>query len=183
MTNRKIAGVAAGLSDFFGIDLTLIRVLFVLSIFFTGGAGPLIYLLCWMVVPQAPTPTNPTPPPPRRGLVWIIVVIALVAGIGITIRDHYAIIIAAVVLVAAVLIWRKIRGRGSWKTHKEFEKARLAWQRRLDEQARQAPPPTYLGGDPFQIGSFYPQPPPPSPGPANPPGPADPSAPSGFQPR
>ena len=172
MANRQIAGVAAGLSDFFGIDATLVRVLFVLSLFFTGGAGPLIYLLCWMVVPKAPTPYTQAPRR-KHGLAWVIAVVALIIGFVITVNDHRTIVIAAIVLVGAAVVWRKVRGRESWKTRKEFEKARLAWQRRLDEQSRQAAGPTPLGGNPFQIGSFYS--PPPGPGsPLDLDGPGDP---------
>ena len=153
--------MAAGLSDFFGIDATLIRVLFVLTTIFTG-VGALIYLLCWVLIPQSVSPSSP-PRPRRRGLIWVIAVFALVIGTLNAINDNRALVIALVVLVVVAFLWRKIQGRGSWKAHKEFEKARLAWQRRLDEQASQAAPPTYLGGDPFQIGSFYPAPPPPGP--------------------
>jgi len=182
MANRQIAGVASGLSDFFGIDTTLVRVLFLLSLFFTGGAGPLIYLLCWLVVPKGPTPYGQPPRIAKRSLIWVIAVAALIVGIIIAINDHTTLFVAVVVLLCALLVWRKVRGRGSWKTRKEFEKARLAWQRRLDEQARQAAPTTYLGNDPFQIGSFYSPPPSPldldaPPGPLNldaPPSPYDP---------
>jgi len=153
--------VAAGLSDFFGIDVTLIRVLFVLSAFFTGGAGPLIYLVLWVTLP-AVTPTSPSAPPSatRRGLGWLLVIVALIAGIAIAASDHRTFVITAVVLGTALLLWRRSRGRQSWKTRKEFDKARLAWQRRLDEHASQAARPTYLGGNPVQIDSFYPQSPP-----------------------
>jgi len=150
--------VAAGLSDFFGIDATVIRVLFVLTTIFTG-VGAVIYVLCWILIPQAASSGSPTSPP-RHGLVWVIVVFALIIGGLNAINDNRALFLAIVVLVAAGLIWRNVRRRGSWKAHKEFEKARLNWQRRLDEQANQAARPTTLGGDPFQIDSFYPTPPP-----------------------
>lgn len=170
MSDRRIAGVASGLSDFFGIDATLIRVLFVLSTFFGGGAGALIYLICWLVLPAGPA--TPTPSPPQRGqhrgLAWVIVVCALIlAGVN-AIHDHRTIFIAVVVLVIAVFIWRKARTRTSWKAHRDFEKARLAWQRRIDEQASNANPPTTLGGDPFHIDSFYPPSPPDEEDPNNP---------------
>ncbi|MEK7146268.1 MAG: PspC domain-containing protein [Patescibacteria group bacterium] len=47
-----IAGVASGLAAYFGIDALLIRVLFVISIFF-GGFGIMLYLLLWLVIPLA----------------------------------------------------------------------------------------------------------------------------------
>jgi len=158
-TNGRIAGVASGLSDFFGIDATLVRALFVLATVFTG-VGALIYVLCWIIIPIAATPGSSPKRPQRRGLVWAIVVFALIIGTWNAISDNRALFIAIVILILAAFVWRRIRRRGSWKAHKEFAKARLAWQRRLDEQANQAAPPTNLGGDPFQIDSFYPAPPP-----------------------
>jgi phage shock protein PspC (stress-responsive transcriptional regulator) len=52
-TNRKIAGVAGGLAEFFNADPTLIRVLFVVLALF-GGSGLLIYIVMWILVPDAP---------------------------------------------------------------------------------------------------------------------------------
>jgi|GEM_PF-1634759 len=161
MATRRIAGVAAGLSDFFGIDVTLIRALFILSAIFTGGAGPLIYLVLWMVVPRSSSgPFSSAAPPPRRSLGWVIVVAALIMGAAVTAYDHRSWIIAIVVVLIGFSLWRKLRGRHSWKTRKEFEAARLAWQRRMDQQATQATQTPNPGQDPFHIGSFYPQAPP-----------------------
>lgn len=49
--NAKIAGVAGGLADFFGLDVSLVRILFVASVLF-GGSGLLIYLALWIVIPK-----------------------------------------------------------------------------------------------------------------------------------
>lgn len=51
---RMIAGVSSGLSAYFNIDPVWIRLLFVVSLF-VGGAGVLIYIILWVVVPQAIT--------------------------------------------------------------------------------------------------------------------------------
>jgi phage shock protein PspC (stress-responsive transcriptional regulator) len=46
-----VAGVCAGLADYLGIDATLIRLAFAaLTIF--GGAGVLLYLIAWALVPE-----------------------------------------------------------------------------------------------------------------------------------
>jgi phage shock protein PspC (stress-responsive transcriptional regulator) len=46
-----VAGVCTGLADYLGIDVTLVRLGFAaLTIF--GGAGILLYLIAWLVVPQ-----------------------------------------------------------------------------------------------------------------------------------
>jgi phage shock protein C len=48
-----IGGVAAGLAEYFDIDPTLIRVLFVITLFL-GGTGILAYILLWIIVPEEP---------------------------------------------------------------------------------------------------------------------------------
>lgn len=52
--NAMLAGVASGLSKYFGLDVLLIRILFVLSVFIWGW-GILLYLLLWLLVPEAKT--------------------------------------------------------------------------------------------------------------------------------
>ncbi len=52
-TDRMMAGVCGGLAQYFNTDATLIRVLFVL-LTVLGGAGPLIYLAMWIIVPSEP---------------------------------------------------------------------------------------------------------------------------------
>ena len=58
-TNRLVAGVCGGLGEYFNIDATLIRVLFVVFTVF-GGAGLIIYLAMWIIVPNASTTLPPT---------------------------------------------------------------------------------------------------------------------------
>ena len=49
---RMVAGVCGGLADYFNIDATVIRVLFlVLAVF--GGTGLVVYLVMWIIVPDA----------------------------------------------------------------------------------------------------------------------------------
>ncbi|AYA35942.1 PspC domain-containing protein [Hymenobacter oligotrophus] len=52
--NGSIGGVAAGLAAYMGIEVAILRIVFVLSIFL-GGTGLLLYLILWMVVPPART--------------------------------------------------------------------------------------------------------------------------------
>ena len=52
-SDRMVAGVAAGLGEYLGIDITIIRLLFVLT-FFTVGGGGLVYLVMMLVVPEEP---------------------------------------------------------------------------------------------------------------------------------
>jgi phage shock protein PspC (stress-responsive transcriptional regulator) len=51
-TDRKLAGVCGGLAQYFDIDATLIRVLFVAITLF--GAGLVLYLAMWIIVPEEP---------------------------------------------------------------------------------------------------------------------------------
>jgi phage shock protein C len=50
-TDRVIAGVAGGIARRFGFNSTLVRLAWVLSVFF-GGFGILVYLLLWIVLPK-----------------------------------------------------------------------------------------------------------------------------------
>ena len=52
-TNRQIAGVCGGLSEYFHLDATLIRVIFVV-LAVVGGSGLLLYLILWAVIPEEP---------------------------------------------------------------------------------------------------------------------------------
>jgi phage shock protein PspC (stress-responsive transcriptional regulator) len=51
--NRRLAGVAGGVAEFFGIDPTLVRVLWFLSIF-AGGFSILLYIALAIFVPLEP---------------------------------------------------------------------------------------------------------------------------------
>jgi phage shock protein C len=53
-TNRMLGGVCGGLAEYLNTDATLIRVLFVL-LTVLGGAGPIIYLGMWIIVPNQPS--------------------------------------------------------------------------------------------------------------------------------
>lgn len=50
-TNRVIGGVAGGLGEYFEIDPTIVRIIFVLLTIF-GGSGVLIYILLWILLPS-----------------------------------------------------------------------------------------------------------------------------------
>jgi phage shock protein C len=51
--DRRLAGVASGMAEFFGLDPTLVRVLWFLSIFL-GGFTILLYLALAIIVPLEP---------------------------------------------------------------------------------------------------------------------------------
>lgn len=50
--NRMIAGVCSGIADYFGWDVTLMRILYVLATFFTAFSGGIVYLILWVIMPE-----------------------------------------------------------------------------------------------------------------------------------
>jgi phage shock protein C len=64
-TQRMVAGVCGGLAEYFNVDTTVIRVLFLILTLF-GGSGLVVYVVMWILVPDAskapPTPSAPPPP-------------------------------------------------------------------------------------------------------------------------
>lgn len=52
-TDIKLCGVCGGLAEYFDIDPTIIRLIFIFLTLF-GGGGVLIYLICALVVPKSP---------------------------------------------------------------------------------------------------------------------------------
>ncbi|MCJ8209463.1 PspC domain-containing protein [Mucilaginibacter sp. RS28] len=63
---KTIAGVCAGLADYFNVDVSLVRLIFVLTLIFKGGGG-MIYIVLWIVLPKKPftfvPPVDYTVPP------------------------------------------------------------------------------------------------------------------------
>jgi phage shock protein PspC (stress-responsive transcriptional regulator) len=51
---RMLAGVAAGIAGYLGVDVTLIRIAFVVFTFL-GGAGIPAYLACLLLIPEEGT--------------------------------------------------------------------------------------------------------------------------------
>ncbi len=59
--NRKIAGVCAGFAEYFDLDVTLVRVVWLIVALF-GGGGILAYIIAWIVMPEEPEYVAVTPP-------------------------------------------------------------------------------------------------------------------------
>jgi phage shock protein C len=53
-TNRQIAGVCGGLAEYFNVDPTIVRVLFVIGTLL-GGPGLILYIILAVVVPDEAT--------------------------------------------------------------------------------------------------------------------------------
>ena len=52
--DRKIAGFCGGLAEYFGIDSTVVRLVYVLLTILSFGFGILFYLIAWIIVPRNP---------------------------------------------------------------------------------------------------------------------------------
>lgn len=50
--DSMIAGVCAGIADYFEVDPTLIRLAWVFLTLIGFGAGILAYIICWIVIPR-----------------------------------------------------------------------------------------------------------------------------------
>ncbi len=52
--NQQLAGVCAGIAEYFGWDITLVRVIYaLLTISTVGFPGLVLYLILWMIMPLA----------------------------------------------------------------------------------------------------------------------------------
>jgi len=50
--DKKIAGVCGGLANYFGMDASVVRIIWLLATIFTAFAGVLIYILLMIVMPS-----------------------------------------------------------------------------------------------------------------------------------
>jgi len=50
---KMLSGVAGGIAEYFDLDPTLVRILFIVTLFM-GGSGVVAYIILWIVVPEAP---------------------------------------------------------------------------------------------------------------------------------
>ena len=50
--DRMVAGVCSGLADYLAVDPTLVRLLAVVAVVFTGGTALIAYLAAWILVPE-----------------------------------------------------------------------------------------------------------------------------------
>ena len=71
-TDRKIAGVCGGFAEYFDIDPSLVRILWVALVVF-GGCGLLAYVIAWIIMPEerlpqiTPSPVPGASPQPASG--------------------------------------------------------------------------------------------------------------------
>ncbi|QOR34267.1 PspC domain-containing protein [Clostridium sp. 'deep sea'] len=49
-SNKRLGGVCAGVAEYFGIDVTLVRLVTLLLVFWGGGF--IFYLIAWIILPE-----------------------------------------------------------------------------------------------------------------------------------
>lgn len=139
-TERQVAGVAGGLAEYLGIDPTIIRFVWLVSILF-GGAGALAYLVMAIVLPEETAQHAASKPPAaqrgatlrawagrdsNRGLLWggILVAIGIlfllsnfdVIPLRALWRTFWQLFWPAVLIGMGIILLLGISGRGvDWK--------------------------------------------------------------------
>ena len=83
VTDRHVAGVAGGIARHLDVDAVIIRVALVVAVFF-GGAGLLLYVAAWILVPEEGTSDEPLGLDQRSRTIALagVGVLALVAALG-----------------------------------------------------------------------------------------------------
>ena len=51
-TGRILSGVCAGLAIFFGLDVSLVRIVYTFATVFTAFAGVIIYIILLIIIPE-----------------------------------------------------------------------------------------------------------------------------------
>ena len=74
---RVIAGVCGGLAEYFGVDVVVVRLAWALFTLM-GGAGIVLYVICWIIVPDGINQQAASAKPPKSGYGAIVLGIFLV---------------------------------------------------------------------------------------------------------
>ena len=53
-SDKKLAGVCAGLANYFGLDVTIVRIIYVCATLFTAFAGGILYIILMILMPEEP---------------------------------------------------------------------------------------------------------------------------------
>ena len=62
-TDRWVAGICGGMAEYFRVDATLVRLLWVVGSIFCGAiiGGIIVYALAWIIIPRTPDTVISTP--------------------------------------------------------------------------------------------------------------------------
>ncbi|MDR3326780.1 MAG: PspC domain-containing protein [Prevotellaceae bacterium] len=50
--NKMIAGICAGLAEYFGWEISITRVVYALLSILTAFSGVIVYLILWLIIPN-----------------------------------------------------------------------------------------------------------------------------------
>lgn len=121
-SDRKIAGVAAAIARRYEIDPTLVRVAFVVAAVY-GGAGVILYLLGWLLLPAENDEVSPAEAALGRGhssmstaLTWVLGIALIPFSISMFSRTPSMLISLALIGAGLFLLHRHRGhlGQGSW---------------------------------------------------------------------
>ena len=51
--NKMVAGVCGGIGEYFNVDPTVIRLLWVIFTLISMGAGVIAYIIAWIIIPES----------------------------------------------------------------------------------------------------------------------------------
>ena len=51
-SNKMIGGVCAGIANYFGWDVSIVRVVYTLASIFTAFSGAIVYIILWIIIPE-----------------------------------------------------------------------------------------------------------------------------------
>ncbi len=104
VTDRHIAGVAGGIARHLDIDTIIVRVALVVGVFF-GGAGLLLYVGAWLLVPEEGTADEPLGLDRRSRSIAIagVGILALLAAVGDWAGAFW--FPWPIAIVAAIVVW------------------------------------------------------------------------------
>ena len=51
--NKMVAGVCGGIGEYFNVDPTVIRLLWVILTLISMGAGVIAYIIAWIIIPES----------------------------------------------------------------------------------------------------------------------------------
>jgi phage shock protein C len=61
--NKKIGGVCGGFAQYFDLDVTLVRIVWLVLVFAPPGVGLVAYVLAWLIMPKEEPAVAAVPEP------------------------------------------------------------------------------------------------------------------------